>query len=393
MTFNDIVVLTPTGSPTIGHPRALRKLGRRVTSLEFVPLIRERGLLAAQEAIAAEVAARKPDLVFVTLYGDNYQFPVEFFRRLKGLARLVFWFYDDESYFEVHSKYYAQAGDAVVTTDCFSAAGYERLGIPAATCFSLIAKPGPAPAAARDIEVSFVGDCAKRDRREFLRHLEDHGIKVETYGAGSKNGFLPAEELPAVFARSKINLNFSKLDALSWINSDDPVLNRVRGNKGRPIEIAMAGGFCLTEHYPALPRVFEIGSEVAVFCDKDTLLAQVRRYLADDAAREAMAARARRRALAEHEDETGLPVVLKRLEELLSPDRPCPAPATVYESPRFKRRRLSVLFVHLASALERGRLGHALEFLPMMFQYGPVAAVVGAWDGLARAVSLYRQRN
>ncbi|MBI4060292.1 MAG: glycosyltransferase family 1 protein [Elusimicrobia bacterium] len=396
MRFKNLLVMTPAGSDVYHHSRALRKCGYGMERLDFIPLIRREGIAAAQRRIEAALEKTRPDLFFATLCGDNFQFPVEFFLRLRRRCPLVFWLYDDESYFDAHSKYYAQAADAVVTTDCFSVPAYEKLGIPAVLCFTSVSKDICAPLSVpKSIDVSFVGDCTKNDRGEYLRHLAENGIKVETFGKGSKNGYIKDTEIAGVFSRSKINLNFSKLDAPGWINRDDPVLNRIRGNKGRPIEIAVAGGFCLTEHYPALPRIFELGRETDFFCDKDSMLSKVRYYLAHDEEREALAERAHLRAMSSYEDERYIPKVMRELELLLENHdvRRCPQPATAYISPGFQRRRANVLFVHLLSALRRFQLRAALEIFASLLGCGPGACALGVLGGLDRAAAIYRTRR
>ncbi len=385
-----ILIVTPANSATYQHTHGLIRCGYEVERVDFLPLIREGGIRHAERRIREAAERAAPDLILATLCGDHFQFPIDFFADLRRRWRLVFWLWDDENNFDAHSKYYAQAADAVVTTDIFSVAGYEKRGIAAVLCFTPVAKEICHPAQVeQDIDVSFVGDCLKRDRMEFIRYLATNGVRVETFGRGSKNGALREEELATVFSRSKVNLNFSKLDELSWLNEDDPTLWNVRGNKGRPIEIAMAGGFCLTEYYPALPHIFKIGEEADCFFDRVSLLEKARFYLSHDAERLALARRGHERAMSEYEAQRYIPRVMSSIEAIFQSRSPT-SPIRVGRT--FGTKRVNVLFVHLLSALERRQPGVALEIAPALLEHGLVAFLYGVWGGLRRSASLFFKR-
>jgi spore maturation protein CgeB len=70
--------------------------------------------------------------------------------------------------------------------------------------------------------------------------------------------------------------------------------------KGRNFEVPGCGGFILTERAPHLERYFEPGEEVGVYDNENDLINQVGRWLADDAARAAVADAGYRRVMAEH---------------------------------------------------------------------------------------------
>ncbi|MFA6091892.1 MAG: glycosyltransferase [Elusimicrobiota bacterium] len=386
--FRSLLVLTPLPTEVYQHVCEPRRRGYEVHAIDYTGPLRELGVKGTQELIERTIEERKVDTVFLTFFGDTYHFPLEFMLRLREKAKLVIWAHDDEAYYEVHGKYYAQAAHAVVTTDFFSAACYRRMGIPAIINFTSITKrklhPVPVP---KDIDVSFVGDCGKTGRRAYIEFLRANGIRVESFGAGSRRGMVSFEEMSAIFSRSKINLNFSRLDELSWINNDDPLLERVRQNKGRVIEASMAGGFCLSEYAPCLPLIFDIGKEVDTFWDNESLLEKVRYYLAHEEEREAFAARAHKKALELYEYEPYMDRILGELREVLLSPNPASKP-TCIAGPRFKERQVNVLFVHLLSLLGRARLREALRDLPYLFQHGLWMFALGSAKGLVRALSL-----
>ncbi|MBI5242238.1 MAG: glycosyltransferase [Elusimicrobia bacterium] len=281
--------------------------------------------------------------------------------------------------------------DAVVTTDYFAVPAYRRLGIPCVLCFSSFPKDIYRPIeTTRDIAVSFVGNCGRSDRRAFILSLRSQGVDVRAYGQGSKNGFVPRPELSRIFSRSKINLNFTKMDFFGWHNMDDAVLtNRVRQNKGRPIEVALSRSFCLSEYAPALPHVFEIGREIDCFCDIPSLGDKVRYYLAHDEEREEMAQRSYQRALREYEDDPYMLKVLQELDAALNQPPPyCVDAPSAHKGPRFEERHVHQLSVQFFWWLSRGRIRLAWEVLPDLLQYGLKMFLIGFCKGMARSLGI-----
>ncbi len=70
--------------------------------------------------------------------------------------------------------------------------------------------------------------------------------------------------------------------------------------KGRNFEVPGCRTFLLTNRIPGLSEYYVPGHEVGTFDGKDDLLAQVRRYLHDDDAREAIADAGYERTLRDH---------------------------------------------------------------------------------------------
>jgi len=389
--LKNVLAIMPSDPQLCSSVRAPLRTAPSIRSIDYDACIRDLGIPGTVEMILRTVSERDISAVFITFFGDSYHLPLEALLRIREKAALVVWAYDDDLYFDVHGKYYAQAAHAVVTTDYFSLASYRRLGIPAVFHVGAISKEAIHPVqAAKDIDVSFVGDCRKSDRLEQLRFLEGRGLEVEYFGAGSPRGKVSSEEMCSIFSRSRISLNFTKLDDLSWINGDDPILNRTRQGKARPVELAMARSFCLSEYAPSLPVLFDVGREIDCFQDKESLLEKVRFHLDRAEEREAMAERAYRRALAEYEEEPQMRRIFGELRALLSSG--APAPATCYRSPRFQQRQVNVLFVYCLASLGRGNVRFALETLPSLFQYGLGTLLAGCAKGLFRASALVCRR-
>jgi len=201
---------------------------------------------------------------------------------------MVFW--DIEQFFEPIDRYYAQLADLVILT-----ANYEysyilkTMGIDSICPFSLFdsTKYKPTLNNQQTIDVSFVGEVTKGKRKEYIKYLEDNGINIQTYGVGTKNGKVSFEKVVDIFNSSKINLSFTGTYDNSVYSFCSNINNRIKQNKGKPIEIALCGGFVLSEYVNGLDKVFPNNS-IDVFETKEELLQKVKYYLNHNDLREEM---------------------------------------------------------------------------------------------------------
>lgn len=363
----------------------------------YLPLI-TKGIRHVRNEILERIKAGNIEVVFFEPNGSNYELPIEFFSALRKATnvKLVLWVLDDELIFDVHTKYYAQVFDAVVTCDYYATYGYRKLGVPALYHFSSYCKEDLHPVeTARDIDVSFVGDCTKSDRAFYLGLLARHGMNVQAFGNGSTNGFVDKYELSMIFSRTKVNLNFTKVNEYSvdaWFIEDNPIVNVVRQNKGRPMEIAMTRSFCLSEYSSSLSEVFEPGREIDVFHDSADMLEKIRFYLRHDAIREEMARKAYLKASNTYEARVRVPHLLDELCAILTHHRNVQRAAVIYKNSTFKRNHINHLtFVMWYQALT-GRLGPAWETFTCLFQYGIWVFGASFLKGSKRAVLKFAQR-
>ena len=386
--FKDKNLLALYPAEDSGFPMRFDPLKRHFASvrlLNYASACHEEGIKNTERRILDTVAREKTDLVLCCPFASDYQLSVEFYAALREKTRVVFWFADDPLYFESYNRYYAQAADAVITSDYLAVAAYARLEIPAQVCQDeLTASNKYFPVKIeKDIDVCFIGDMRKRGRREYIDFLRDAGIKVEVYGQGSPNGYLPAKKISEYLCRSRINLNFSQVGAPDWKNDDEPLLNRVRQNTGRPREVAAAGAFCLTEYSPALETMLTPGKELDFFRDKEELLAKVKFYLANPEKREAMAAAAHAHAARSYRAETFVENLLDGLAARLA--APAARPGRLYLSRSFKTREINSRTFSMFAMLKRFRLAAAAETFFMLFRHGPLVFLAGFTGGLARA--------
>ncbi|MDD5473276.1 MAG: glycosyltransferase [Candidatus Methanoperedens sp.] len=370
------------------HYGALKNYFQNIYRFNFVEYFRKKGIRNTERYIANLISDKEIDIVMSYPFATDYQLSVEFYSSLKKKIKIVFCMFDDENYFDVYSKYYCQIADAVITVDYFSVFGYEKLGIPSILFLPVFSKNNYHPVETeKDIDVCFLGNCIKNDRMKYINFLINNGIKVETFGIGSKNGFVEWNELSKIYSRSKINLNFAKLDKLNWINKDEPLLNRVRQDKGRPTEIALTRSFCLSEYSPSLKYIFEIGKEIDVFHNKEELLGKVKYYLSNESKREEIAYNAYKKALENYETEIYIPKVLKELNSILeNTDKSKTENIRIYLSESFKIKSINGLTFSTFVLIKNGKIKYALELFAELFKYGVFNFLTGFYGGTIRII-------
>lgn len=138
-------------------------------------------------------------------------------------------------------------------------------------------------------EISFVGS-RYGIREKVVTALHKAGINVAAYGSGWENGRISTEEVPKLFAQSKIVLGVSAIG-----HCPDFV-----GLKLRDFDAPMSGSCYLTQHNDDLNGLYEVGREIATWSTVDECVEKTRYLLAHDEQREAIAAAGRVRAMSDH---------------------------------------------------------------------------------------------
>ncbi|MHB1830559.1 MAG: glycosyltransferase family protein, partial [Candidatus Micrarchaeaceae archaeon] len=203
------------------------------------------------------------------------------------------WFADDEWRFEMFSRYYAPLFDWISTTDFRSVEKYRKIG------YKNVIKTGWAcnnflyrqnrqdRLKIFEHDVSFIGK-AYGDRPKLVNLIKNAKINVECWGAGWQRGRASQRDMLRIFSRSKINLNFSKMQrnysltyALGVLFNRD-ITNEIHINplgewiprikyflkepanqiKGRVFEIPALGGFLLSEQADKLEDYYVDGNRI-----------------------------------------------------------------------------------------------------------------------------------
>ena len=168
---------------------------------------------------------------------------------------------------------------------------YRKEGCPA-LYFPEASDPGifhPMPELPKIHDVSFVGG-RYGIREKIVAALRRAGIRVSAYGSGWEGGRLPTEDVPRLFAQSKIVLGVGTIGHCS----DFYAL------KMRDFDAPMSGSLYLTHDNPDLRTLFECGREIATYGDIEECVQKARYYLREDAEREAVAVAGHLRAAREH---------------------------------------------------------------------------------------------
>jgi len=201
-------------------------------------------------------------------------------------------------------------------------------------------------------DVSFVGAGYRNRRQAFRRFLDlDFRVWGSDWGGASElarvlqrdAARISTEDAVRIFSASKVNLN---LHSSTYHDDVDP-----RGDfvNPRTFELAGCGAFQLVDERRLLPELFAPGEEVVVSRSVAEMREQVRHYLAHPGERQAIAQRARARALAAHTYE-------HRMRELL-------AAVIAQDEERLAARARPPTFGEMA-AREEGALRELLERHP-----------------------------
>ncbi len=178
--------------------------------------------------------------------------------------------------------------------------------------------PEPYTDVQRDRGVSFIGTTYDQ-RPAVLVRMSDEGLPVVISGGEHhwkraltptrfadlfREGELYNERYRSAIWRSKINLSF-----LTHSNADEFV--------HKSFEITACGGFLLAERTPGHLERFVEGEEAVFFNGYDELVAQVRRYLPDEAARNRIALAGQRRAWSSgYDNDTQVRRILDRVTQI-----------------------------------------------------------------------------
>jgi hypothetical protein len=343
----------------------IRANSDRYFYLDYMRRYAAAGWKALRQDILDLVDQEHVDTVFFILWSSDMSFDLDFLEELSGKVQIVMNFFDTEYFFPSVDRYYAQVADLVILPDHLARFGYEHLGIPAHTSFALFDKEHyrrlERP---KDIDVSFIGNVLQADRRDYVQFLKDNGIAVQTYGVGSDNGFVSFEQMVDIFNRSRINLNFtSTSNSANYVVKVPSINQRIRQSKGRPIEIALCGGFILSQNAPGIEHMFEPGREIAIFHDKEQLLALIRERLNAADETQAMADASHARALAQYDVVAGFRTIFDKLEAGTQK-----ANLPVYRDADFVRGFAAYRFYYMAVFLLSGRLALVGQELALVWK-------------------------
>jgi hypothetical protein len=267
------------------------------------PLARKVGLspkldAQAEKILLAQIEDFKPDLV---LNQDTFHVDTALMRRIKAIGKpiLIGQIGIQPSRGEDWTVYDLMISQLAATVEFF-----RRLGVRAEVnhlAFERTILDVLPPSPAKDIDVSFVGTVSA-DHRQRIALLEAIAERYDLKLFGNPSRALPASsplhrcfqgevwgaDMYQTLRRSRITLN-SHID----------MAGREAGNV-RLFEATGVGAFLLTDFKDIPHTLFDLEHEVAAWRSTDECVANIARYLADDAAREKIANAGQSRTLATH---------------------------------------------------------------------------------------------
>lgn len=378
-----------------GYNREFVKNG--ATFIDYGDLYRKFGMRGAQKRIAEILEEGDLKVLVYHSSASDFHFDPPFFQSLGGKVFRVMTCGDSDYYFDIRDIYYAQAMDLVLVYDWANRYRFMHYGVPAISFYSSYdgKKYHRTDGMEKDIAVSFVGDTLNyAGRREYVDCISQSGISVETFGTGSKNGPVSLEEMVSIFNRTKINLNFTGILGKSMLRSMPDINSLIRQLKGRIAEVALSGGFVLSEYAPGIEEVFKPDSEIVIFRSKEELIEKITYYLAHDAEREAIANAAHKRALRDYAIGSAIPALVGRINELRK--QGLRKPQGIYLDKRFIKYFTTFRAAMIAEFLRLGRWRFIMEELGVVLKnrrldlYRAAALFVFGIPGLKRLYLKYK---
>lgn len=183
--------------------------------------------------------------------------------------------------------------------DWYRKEGCAALYFPEASDTSLF---HPMPESGKVYDVSFVGS-RYGIREQIVLALRRAGIRVAAYGSGWESGRIATEEVPRLFAQSRIVLGVSSIGHCA-----DFV-----GLKLRDFDAPISGSCYLTQHNDDLNDLYAIGKEIVTYHSIGDCVNKARYLLANKVEREAIASAGRARALQDHTWDNRFEMLLRAL--------------------------------------------------------------------------------
>lgn len=263
-----------------------------------------RGGMAGLEKMVLSIIEEHHVTILVYPLGMEFDFCPTFFRDKLKYVFCVLLLGDDEHYFDISHRYYAQCFDLILSTNplCerYRLYGKEAWFIPGAFNSNIFC---PLSGTEKDIDISFVGAMkGKVGRSNYLKALMNAELDISVFGMGTTQGVVSRDRAIDIYRRSKINLNFTGSSLFTPLDWEQSINRRVRQVKGRCSMIALCGAFVLSEYAPGIEKLFNIGNEIDVFHDEEELIEKARFYLTHESLREEMAVRAYARAASEYDE-------------------------------------------------------------------------------------------
>lgn len=339
--------------------------------LDYKELYNNYGFSDAKNYIIKYVKDNAINSIIFGISGWDFDFDVCFFEEIRKKSFLVMQIGDTEHYFEVHNRYYAQAMDFVIVDGNYiTSFKFQEIGINSISYVGYFntSQYHKIEGLQKDIDVSFIGQISyKIGRKEYIDYLVNNGIKLKTFGYDSLKGLLELDDKIKTINRSKININFSGISKTTRLTRKYKIHMRKKQFKGRICETAICGGFVLSEYFPGLEYLFEIGKEIVIFYDKEELLEKVKYYLTHEEERENIARKGYERAIRDYDAKLAVPKLIATIDGLRK--KKIYKPSEIYLDEEFVRNYTSYRVLWILRFLKVRKWKFIFEELKIILKY------------------------
>lgn len=275
---------------------ALQTLIKNFYAYDYYDIYFSRGKEGFEDFIEKIIKENKIKYLFIGYAAEDYTFDLKFLVYLKHkyFLCIVHTTTDPETFFESRDRYYDQIADYVLPFTIIPKGSiYNNYNINTYTLYSLYNKKMfQNQGLQKIIDVSFIGNIKKANRKSFLDFLENKGIKVQVYGPGTKNGTISHNKMMEIINKSKINLNFTDSAYCTHFDFNTntnftigtKINARIQQAKGRLIEINLTKSFCLSQEGYGTRALFD--DDRIIFRDSKDLLDRIKFYLENNELRE-----------------------------------------------------------------------------------------------------------
>lgn len=348
----------PARGPSFEHANFFDTLahgGHELLYFDFMSLMQNHSRWWMNRRLLEVARSERPDLLFAVLYQEQFDRTV--FRTInrRQWTRTVNWFCDDHWRFDSFSRFWAPVFDLAVTTDPGALPRYTAAGIGNV----LLSQWAANPFTYRKLDLPLVHDVTfvgqpHGQRRALVQALRDQGLDVKCWGRGWENGRVSQEQMVEIFNQSRVNLNLANASAVKapslashvsrlkdraslWLEESSALRpakhllrelwRKSRGRrpsessstcdvpslppetalagaadqiKGRNFEVPGCGGLLVTPWVPHLDQYYRLGEEVVTAREIGEMAGTIKKLLADEPRRAAIADAGYRRTQFEH---------------------------------------------------------------------------------------------
>jgi len=275
--------------------RTLIRMVTSVVEFDFMTIMQREGKERMNALLVEKAVRENPDLIFCVLFTDEIERKT--IDRLSTQWTTFNWFCDDHWRFDTFSKYFAPHFHFVSTTDHgalekYHAIGYSTVFLTQWACNHF--EYTKYDDAVKTFDVSFVGQ-PHGTRKRTVSSLAKHGIMIETFGKGWRNGRITQAQMIRIFNATKINLNLANS---SW--NLHTIFRNQQQIKGRNFEVPGCGSFLLTNYVEGLEQYYDLENEIRCFSSLHNLRELILYYLRHEDERERIARNGYQRTLRDH---------------------------------------------------------------------------------------------